>query len=155
MQFVDRMILRSADSKNSLGEGLPPKVCHRGHPDVVVAQGNHDVDCPAFDGRFDDERVIIFHYPMRSYRQFERKIANGGRAYEKSERLPSEIGKTWRVMYDDFKRGNLFEYYQRSVLDEDRIRCGMEEGSLLVDVRLRNFVRTHDLVGTTESLEDE
>jgi len=141
-QFVDRMTVRDAVSTNYLGESLPPKVCHRGHPDVVVAQGNHDVHCPGFHERFEDEPIIIFHYPIRSYRQFERKIANGGPAWEKSERIPLEIGKTWRVMYDDFSRGKLFDYYQQSIVDEDRIRRGVEEGTLLVDVRVRDFLRT-------------
>src|SRR5207237_1213190 len=37
--WYERMALRETTSRNSLGALLPPKVCHRGDPDVVVEQG--------------------------------------------------------------------------------------------------------------------
>ena len=42
--FWERMTLRERESLNPLGKPLPPKLAHRAHPEIVVAQGNHKVE---------------------------------------------------------------------------------------------------------------
>ena len=42
--FWERMTLRERESLNPLGKPLPPKLAHRAHPEITVAQGNHKVE---------------------------------------------------------------------------------------------------------------
>lgn len=142
--LFDRMIVREVRSVNALGEPLPPKICHRGHPDAVVTQGNHSVEAPGLELERDREPLIIFHFPMRTYRQFENKIALGGAAYQRNERLPAGVGATWRALYQRYRAGTLREHFEECVLGETEIEAGIREGGLIRDRRLRDFVRSRE-----------
>lgn len=54
---------------------------HVGDPDVVVAQGNHYVSLASRGDIPDGLEVESIHFPWRSFRQFESKVGNAGRAY--------------------------------------------------------------------------
>src|SRR5213595_2731300 len=82
--FWERMMTRERESLNPVGKPLPPKLAHRAHPEIEVVQGNHRVRGPELGERLDDGTVEILHFPMRSYAQFENKIAKGGAAYARN-----------------------------------------------------------------------
>jgi len=86
------MTIRDQQSVNALGRPLPAKVCHRAHSDIEVAQGNHSISRPGFQIAVARAPITIFHFPMRSYRQFANKIALGGAAYARNTELPLSIG---------------------------------------------------------------
>ena len=90
--FWERMILRERVSLNPLGKPLPPKLAHRAHPEVEVAQGNHKVEGAELGESLDDGSIEILHFPMRTYGQFENKIVKGGRAYARNRELPQRHG---------------------------------------------------------------
>ena len=138
--LLERMTLREVSSTNALGEPLPPKICHRAHPDAVLAQGNHAVEAPGLELERDREPLIIFHFPLRTFGQFENKIALGGAAYERNERLPDGVGATWRTLYERYRAGTLREHFEEHVLDEVEIEAGIREGRLIRDRRLREFL---------------
>jgi len=139
--FLDRMVHRDAVSTNSLGGPLPGKVCHRGHPEVIVSQGNHDALVPGRESLFQEPAIEILHFPMRSLKQFENKIALGGRAYEMSPELGSELGGTWRSLYATLMRKGLAHYYESACLTPADIPRMIQDGALVRDERLRNFLR--------------
>lgn len=138
--FLDRMLFRELESKNPLGDPMPPKLCHRGHPEVVVAQGNHDASADGLGPALDDGGITLFHFPMRSYAQFENKIKKGGRAYMANRELPEDIGLTWRRLYQVYLAGGLEAYYRQHVLDEDQMAAGIQGGRIVLDRRLRDFM---------------
>lgn len=43
--------------------------------------------------------IDIFHFPVRSRTQFEKKIVQGGQAYERNTQFPESIGWHWRRWY--------------------------------------------------------
>lgn len=141
MVFWRRMRTREVVSRNPHGLPLPPKLAHRGRADVSVLQGNHAV---VFDGasiqKSVSEPLIILHFPMRSYRQFENKIRCGGAAYERNTDLPYEIGFTWRDLYRRYQAGELDEAYSQHLLSEQAIQDGIERGALIKDVRLATYL---------------
>ena len=51
-------------------------------------------------------RFEVFHFPIRTYRQFENKVAKGGAAYARNTELPVQVGGTWRIFTRFFKRAN-------------------------------------------------
>ena len=139
--FLDRMVHRDAVSTNNLGEPLPGKVCHRGHPEVIVSQGNHGAIVPGRQSLFQEPVIEILHFPMRSLKQFENKIALGGRAYEMSPELGLGLGSTWRSLFAKLKREGLEQHYESACLAPDGIARMIPAGALVRDERLRNFIR--------------
>jgi hypothetical protein len=105
--LFERMVIKNMKSLNHIGKPLPPKVCHRPIPGVIVAQGNHKLLNPPGLVHFRTPLLEIMHFPMRSYRQFEAKIAFGGAALERNETLPKTWQKGWRNLYEEYKSGQL------------------------------------------------
>jgi hypothetical protein len=144
--FWVRQTYRDRESRNLLGQPLPPKVAHRARHDIEVAQGNHAVHAPALGPTLDDGRIEILHFPLRTYAQFERKIVNGGSAYE-APGSPPVVGQTWRVAYHLWRAGRLPELYDARVLGPERLAEQLESGALTRDTRLRDSIRTLHLGG--------
>jgi hypothetical protein len=138
--FHRQMIVRQTALLNSLGKPLPPKVCHRGARDIAIADGNHSVSRDGLDVRVSrDVGLEILHFPLRSYRQFEKKIRLGTEALERNPRLASNIGQTWRHLYHQYyRKGLLRDYYDAQVLSERAVEEGLRKGELVIDTRLRD-----------------
>ncbi len=137
------MTAREIRSTNPLGHPLPPKVCHRAHPRIVVEQGNHHVsaDEVEIDIRATDE-ISIFHFPMRSPQQFKRKIEEGGAAYERSD-LPPTIGRTWRELYRRHReKRDIDAYFEHHVLEGEGFEQALASGEVVEDRRLCEFMRS-------------
>ena len=84
--------------------------------------------------------IEIFHFPIRSYSQFENKIAKGGAAYENNQELARNIGGTWRKLYEEYQQNNnLLSYYQESLYDQKKLQEQLESGSILIDKRLSKY----------------
>jgi hypothetical protein len=136
--FFERMPIRDLDSRNPLGRALPPKAAHRAHPEVTVSMGNHRVTSPGLGATADTEEIEILHFPMRTYPQFENKIVKGGQALAANTELPpgSGRGRTWRHLYEDWRRGRLADHYEQAMLRDEQPPAGFIE-----DTRLRDFLR--------------
>lgn len=145
--FFEAMLVREHRSYAAPDRPLPPKVCHRGHPDIEVAQGNHAV---SLDGRrlpAGLAPLVIMHFPLRSFRQFENKIVKGGRAYQRNRDLPPEVGWTWRRLYEQHEAGALEAHFAEKVLSDAAAREGIGRGELTVDTRLRDYLRARRVRG--------
>lgn len=128
------MTLRRTESLNAMGQPLPPKVAHRAHPKVEVAQGNHRVQAPELGTVVDDGRLEILHFPLRTFGQFERKIVQGGNAYTRNPN--TRAGTTWRMLYDRHQQGRLHEYWDSQLLDVPPDQA-VAAGVVVPDHRLR------------------
>ena len=144
-KFYQSMVWRDLESVNDLGEPLPGKVCHRGHPMVEVDQGNHDA---RFSGseRFDGAAPMeILHFPIRSLEQIERKIRSGGRAYELSPEIDPYTGHAWRYLYGELNRGGLEAHFRsRAAGPEADTGLGATR-RFECDTRLRDYLSGLDL----------
>ncbi len=142
--FLDTMDIRERDSLNLLGLPLLSKVFHRAYPNIEVGQGNHWVSLggthlPA--SNIDD--IVIFHFPIRTYKQFENKIKKGGEAYKNNTELPKNYGCTWRQLYEKYLLGQLKNYFDEKVLTKEVIMDRLHKGELIHDARLRQFFSKH------------
>lgn len=144
LPFYETMTVRERRSRNTFGQPLPPKVCHRGFPLIEVADGNHGVQLEGqplaatpFAG------LEILHLPMRSYGQFERKIRQGAEALARNGRVAGTgIGGTWTHLYDHhWRQGRLGAYYEALRPDATGLQQGLEDGTLIDDQRLRIALR--------------
>lgn len=148
LPFYERMLIRDVISPDDVPEHHPrlqPKVIHRGLAEVEVAQGNHQVLAPPLKSLGAREPIVIFHFPLRSYEQFERKIHNGGRAYEQSS-LPASYGAHWRKQYESLKRGELPALYQEQCLSGEEAERRIDAGTVVLDRRLSSFLSRIDRI---------
>lgn len=148
--FWRRMDIRQQPAQPHPGLDWPtlgPKVCHRGDPTIVIAQGNHSAGPEGAEPHepTDDTDLEILHFPVRSRRRFENKIVLGGAAYARNTELPEEAGKIWRDMYAVHQDGRFDDAYARCVLDEETVRAGLHDGTLIRDRRLVDRLTALDL----------
>jgi hypothetical protein len=141
--FLDKMTIREATSFNTLGKPLPPKVCHRALPNIDVSQGNHSVSVAGKPLTSATVPLVIFHFPLRSYRQFENKIIKGGSAYLRNRTLHKNIGRTWRELYDIYLDGTLKEYYEQQIFNESYTASLISDGTLIEDNSLLDYIKKY------------
>ena len=140
--FYKNMIYRLKSSTNSLGDPLPPKVAHRGIKDIVLSQGNHEVE-NIQQNLIKVNHIEILHFPIRTYSQFTNKIIKGGAAYNRNPFLTKDIGSTWRKLYEEYKKeNNLNEYFTSQLFDEEKIKIGLKDETLVKDLRLFDYMNS-------------
>jgi hypothetical protein len=133
------MPFRKRLSMNLRGDPLPPKAIHRADSQVVITQGNHEARGPSLRGPPVVGAIEVFHYPIRSYRQFESKVRNGGSGYARNSELHPEDGFHKRYWYDLLLAGRLEEEYrERRWLTRERLVAGLRDGTLVEDRTLAN-----------------
>ena len=140
--FAERMTVRlsaTAPINDPLSQWRPnAKVLHRGRADVVVGRGNHSVeaDLVPLRGWYP---VEVLHFPIRTREQFERKAS----VWARTETV--RFHEAHRAAYFAVSSGRGTETYDALVVDDEQLRRGLAEGSLVVDERLRDALR--DLAG--------
>jgi glycosyltransferase involved in cell wall biosynthesis len=128
------MIYRKRVSTNLRGDPLPPKVIHRADSGVVVSQGNHEASGPLLQNPPLWSDIEVFHYPIRSYRQFESKVRNAGSGYSRNRELSADIGFHKRQWYALLQTGGLERlYWETYYFDRSRLAKSLESGALEED----------------------
>jgi hypothetical protein len=138
--FADRMVVRvtAAAPINDPTSLFRPnlKIIHRADPDVTVSIGAQRLLGSSFVPLRGWYPVEFFHFPIRSLAQCERKYAHQQTA----------AGQTPSPYYDRVRRlreeGRLDEYYNTIVVDDDALELGLQDGSLVIDTRLRDALET-------------
>jgi glycosyl transferase family 2 len=137
--FAERMTARFAPSAPINSPFSPFRVnvrlLHRASPDIVVGRGNATlqtslVPLPGWSP------VEALHFPIRSFRQFEHKFLTHYKASGARRR-----GEHVRA-YEAAAAGRLEELYDEICVDEARLQRGLVEGSLALDTRLRDALRS-------------
>jgi hypothetical protein len=142
--FAERMTVRLAQQApiNDPSSFYRPvtKVAHRAGPNVTVGRGNHAlVDSPLQPLRT-WHPLEVLHFPLRSHAQWRRKVELQGVAFtEHIERA----GTAYHLKgYDALQSGRLDEQHAALVVDDVSLGRGLAEGTLAVDTRLRDALRT-------------
>jgi len=135
------MVHRKRVSRNTAGQMLPPKVVHRGAPDVVIAQGNHGAASERFPQKPRQGAIEVMHYPIRSLQQFESKVRNGGSGYAINRELSKATGSHKKRWYERLLAGELErEYREERFFDRRRLAENLRSGELIVDRRAADRV---------------
>lgn len=84
--------------------------------------GNHDSrSIPRISAR--SENIRIYHYPVRTYEQFERKVVQGHRATLKASYSAEDSSIWhWKEYYNSWEQGELLQVYER-LATRNRISC--------------------------------
>jgi hypothetical protein len=108
--------------------------------------GNHDVKMvPFFKKASTSLDIVIFHFSVRSYKHYERKIINGVRALDQHPRqivtnrinnnTKGRAGAHIRSTYDLYQQGKLREFYEREL-----------NGSIDYPYYIKNDSRLYDYI---------
>jgi Glycosyl transferase family 2 len=115
------------------------KVAHRGDPRVVVARGNHALGESSFATLTTWHPVEVLHFPLRSRAQWMRKVELQGEAFTKHI---ERSGTGYHLKgYDALRDGRIEQQHASLVVDDAALHRGLEEGSLVLDTRLRDALR--------------
>jgi hypothetical protein len=142
--FVERMVVRRSSRAHGTGPADPfhahTNVAHRAHPDVTIHPGNHDLDAPfpTLRGWFPIE---VLHFPMRSRAQAEAKFLAWSSLQPGIAPHVDAVGAVLR-------NGDFEAYWRRYVVDDAACEQGLANGTLALDTRLRDALRT--LAGDAE-----
>jgi Glycosyl transferase family 2 len=105
------------------------KIAHRGCRDVVVTEGNHDAYGAGLLLLREWLPFEVLHFPLRSEAQLEDKFARRA-AILGGEHITEAIE---RLQVD-----GRAAVHRSHLVDDDRLRRGLEDGSLAIDDRLRD-----------------
>lgn len=126
---------------------LPPKALVRTEHLVEVTQGNHNAlyDTPVSAV---DAPIEIFHFPVRSRKQFEEKIVQGGRAYETNTRFPESIGWHWRRWYQLYRQQGIDAAFADALPSAEELAADLRDEVAVEDRCFASIVgRTSNWVG--------
>jgi glycosyl transferase family 2 len=139
----ERMVFREVESTNTRGQPQPGKAIHRATRDIEVQNGNHTVLSPSLGPSANALGMMIWHFPYRSYAQYEHKIANGGAAMARNMTLPKGIGIHWRDRYERLQAGTLRAWYDALPhADDSGLGEWVARGKVIEDRRLADYLRT-------------
>jgi glycosyl transferase family 2 len=137
--FAERMIARLSaaapinDPRSLFRPNL--KIIHRSDPNVSVSIGAQRLIDTSFVPLRGWYPVEFFHFPIRSLVQAERKY----------EHQRTAAGETPSPYYDRVRElqdaGRLEEFYNSLVVDDAALERGVQDGSLVLDTRLRDALR--------------
>ena len=116
------------------------KVAHRADPQVTVGRGNHAL----VDSRFAVLRtwypIEVLHFPLRSRVQWAHKVELQGVAFTEHIERP---GTGYHLRgYDALREGHIEEQHAGMVVDNAAAEQGVADGTLVIDTRLRDALRT-------------
>ncbi|MDX6407386.1 MAG: hypothetical protein QOE13_457 [Gaiellaceae bacterium] len=116
------------------------KVAHRADPQVIVGRGNHALAGSDFRTLTTWHPIEVLHFPLRSRAQWMRKVELQGEAFTKHI---ERSGTGYHLQgYDALQGGRIEEQHASLVVDDDGVARGVDEGSLVVDTRLRDALRS-------------
>jgi hypothetical protein len=133
--FADRMIVRVCNPGAEDNSPYSPrfKAMHRGASDVEVLPGSNRVSGQGLDPLPGWYPIDVLHFPIRSLEHFT----------EKYLRWWALLGTRFsKAVHEAHSRGALREFYDTYVIDDDALATGVADGTLAVDTRLRDALRS-------------
>lgn len=115
------------------------KVAHRADPEVAVEPGNHDASSPRLAPLRSWHPIEVLHFSLRSPAQLERKAIRDWVGWTRNPHGPTLHQE---LAYEAQRAGRIDEYFASFALGDDDLRRGLEDGSLALDTRLRDTLRS-------------
>jgi hypothetical protein len=114
---------------------LPSKVICRARGLTAVHQGNHGADYDSATSTAQGT-IVVYHYPVRSFAQFVRKIDNGGAAYLRNPTAPQRQAWHWRRWYRMLQQGDPELAYRETVPSAARLGADLATGRVHRDTTM-------------------
>ncbi|HUF01669.1 MAG TPA: glycosyltransferase family 2 protein [Gaiellaceae bacterium] len=141
--FAERMTVRLStaapihDPSSIFRPGA--KIIHRGDPRAVLGDGTHTLrgtSLVTLGGFFPIE---LLHFPFRTVAQTEAKFVRAWHAWTANPNRPPP--HYYAKAYSAIRAGRVRDFVDSLTVDDDTLARGLEDGSLVVDSRLRDVLR--------------
>jgi hypothetical protein len=142
--FAERMTIRLSQQApiNDPSSVYRPvtKIAHRAHPDVVVGRGNHGLVHSPFVVLTTWYPIEVLHFPLRSRAQWLHKVQLQGEAFTKHI---ERAGTGYHLSaYSALRGGRIDQQFESLLVPDDAVERGLGDGTLAVDARLRDALRS-------------
>jgi hypothetical protein len=142
--FAERMIARLSQHApiNDPTSFYRPvvKVAHRADPEVNVARGNHALAASPLSTLTTWHPIEVLHFPLRSRAQWTRKVELQGEAFTKHI---ERSGTGYHLQgYEALQSGRIAQQHESLVVDDEAVACGVGRGTLVIDTRMRDALRS-------------
>jgi len=111
---------------------LPSKVLCRAAGLENVEQGNHSATY-ANASQEHSQAITIYHYPIRGFGHFLRKVTLGGAAYANNKELHESVGWHWRRWYGMVRSNRAVAAFQETMPSHAQLECELKCGVVLCD----------------------
>jgi hypothetical protein len=118
---------------------LPPKLLMRAARLRKVGNGNHTAKYEG-ETKQSSSGVTIYHFPIRSAAQFERKVRRGGQALARNTRLSEGVGWHWRRWHRKLASEGLEATLADALPSADRLARDFADGLLMKDVTMADLL---------------
>jgi len=133
----------SDDDSNCLARSVMDKVLTRTDGLQTVGYGNHDAQHNMANMQCNE--ITILHFPIRTYKQFERKVVNYGESLARNTRFSQGSSLHLRHWYKRYQEGALEHDYHQMTFDENRMAELRTQGFVVADNRVADFFNTKAL----------
>ena len=113
------------------------KVAHRADPDVEIERGNHNAagrDLAPLRGW---HPIEVLHFSFRSVTQLAAKADAGWTRSPVADQTEHQL-----LLDEAFQAGQLDAFYAARAVSDEQLRRGTADGTLALDTRLRDALRT-------------
>ena len=112
--FESTKYYHDQDNIESVGIArTPPKIIHKPINSAVVENGNHNLHCDFPLNQVHTDKIWVHHFPVRSYKQFERKVRDGATSLLKLGQKGT--GQHWMDWFEIYKKGMLEIEYEKFI----------------------------------------
>jgi hypothetical protein len=114
------------------------------HGYIKTNAGNHSAEHIAFWKKHEPDTIHIYHYPFRSWKQFENKI----KLYVKilktnpNAKIGSHV-KKWVKLYEE---GKLLDEFEKMVFDNEKLKCLQDINILKKDTKPKELFKKFNLL---------
>ena len=133
--FAERMTVRVCNPGAEDNSPFSPrfKAIHRGDPEVTVLPGSNRALGRGLEPLSGWYPVDVLHFPIRSFEHFMEKYLRWWAL------LRTRFSE---AVHEAHTRGELRQFYESYVVDDEALAQGVANGTLAIDTRLRNAMRS-------------
>ncbi len=139
--FAERMIVRlgapAFPGDKSTVFHAHQKVAHRADPEVSIEMGNHDATGTGLAPLRAWHPIEVLHFSFRSHAQLDLKCHGGW-----WKKPLDQVTLHQLLLYQAYQAGRLEDFYDSFAVTDERLERGLADGTLAVDTRLRDALRT-------------
>ncbi len=116
------------------------KVAHRARSDVAIEAGNHNATAPGLLPIRAWHPIEVLHFSLRSLEQFERKSRRDWSGWSRNRTVGPTLHHV--LAYEAARDGRAREYFAQFLADDAKLEQGLVDGTLAVDTRVRDALRS-------------
>jgi hypothetical protein len=130
------------DNTNIMLGKIGRKVIINPHGYIKTNSGNHSAEHIAFWKKQEFRKIHIYHYPIRSYKQFEKTIKNRAKLLKIGAKMGIHY-KKWAKLYEE---GKLLEEFEKMVFDNEKLKCLQDINIIKKDTKPKELFKKFNIL---------